>query len=623
MLTSIATVSISGNLESKLRAIANARFNGVEIFENDLLTSTASSRQIAALLRDLGLECTLFQPFRDFEGMPTQLRARTFDRLERKFDVMEELGARMLLVCSNVSPAALGERSRIVDDFRELGARAAKRGLRVGYEALAWGRHVNDHRDAWAIVREVDHPAVGLILDSFHSLARRIPVDSLREIDPRKVFIVQLADAPMVEMDYLSWSRHLRNMPGQGDLPVVDYVATLFELGYEGYLSLEIFNDRFRSTSSTNVAIDGHRSLTFLYDQVARRLAPSLTPEIPPRARVRGIEFVEFAANEEEAPHLGELFKHLGFTAVGRHRNKDVTRWRQNSINFVLNAEPDSFARAYDSMHGASVCALGLSVENLGSAMRRAEGLQVNRFSQPLGPGELVIPSVHAVGGSLIYFIEAGDEPHVWDSEFETSQRPPADGGAGLLRVDHIAQTMQHEEMLSWLLYYYALFDVAKMPLIEIADPVGLVQSQALQSSDGGLRLTLNSSPAMQTLSSRFLHGFHGAGVQHIALATADILSSAERLAELGLETLPIPQNYYEDLEARFGLDQTLLERLAKLNILYDRDTDGEYFQLYSRAFAKRFFFEFVERRDYRGYGAANAAIRLAAQSRYREDAER
>jgi 4-hydroxyphenylpyruvate dioxygenase len=127
----------------------------------------------------------------------------------------------------------------------------------------------------------------------------------------------------------------------------------------------------------------------------------------------------------------------------------------------------------------------------------------------------------------------------------------------------------------------------------------------------------------MQTLSSRFLHGFHGAGVQHIALATADILSSAQRLAELGLETLPIPQNYYEDLEARFGLDQTLLERLAKLNILYDRDTDGEYFQLYSRAFAKRFFFEFVERRDYRGYGAANAAIRLAAQSRYREDAER
>ena len=339
MRTSIATVSISGNLEGKLRAIARARFDGVEIFENDLLTSISSAREVAALMGDLGLECTLFQPFRDFEGMPDQLRPRIFERMERKFDVMQELGAKLLLICSNVSPAALADRARIVNDFRELGDRAVKRKLRVGFEALAWGRHVCDHREAWSIVKEVDHPAVGLILDSFHSLARQIPVASLLEIDPAKVFIVQVADAPLVQMDYLSWSRHLRNMPGQGELPIVDFVAALVERGYDGYLSLEIFNDRFRSTSASTVAVDGHRSLTFLYDSVARRLAPTLTPEIPPRARVRGVEFVEFAANEEETPKLEELFSHLGFTAVGRHRNKDVTRWRQNGINFVLNSE--------------------------------------------------------------------------------------------------------------------------------------------------------------------------------------------------------------------------------------------------------------------------------------------
>jgi 4-hydroxyphenylpyruvate dioxygenase len=437
------------------------------------------------------------------------------------------------------------------------------------------------------------------------------------------VFIVQLADAPVVEMDYLSWSRHLRNMPGQGELPIVEFVTTLLERGYDGFLSLEIFNDRFRSTSASTVAVDGHRSLTFLYDRVARHLAPAVVPEIPPRVRVRGVEFVEFAANEDEVPKLEQLFGQLGFAPVGRHRKKDVTRWRQNGINFVINAEPDSFARAYDSMHGASVCALGLSVENLASAVRRADGLQVSRFSQPLGPGELDIPSLHAVGGSLLYLMETGNESHIWESEFEMPTGRRSDGGVGLLRVDHIAQTMPHEEMLSWLLYYYALFDVSKAPLVEIADPLGLVQSQALHSADGGLRVTLNSSAAIQTLPSRFLQGFHGAGVQHIALATADIVRSATRLRELGLETLPIPRNYYEDLESRFGLDQAALEKLAELNILYDRDTDGEYFQLYSRAFAKRFFFEFVERRDYRGYGASNAAIRLAAQSRYRDDLER
>src|SRR6201999_4141825 len=127
-------------------------------------------------------------------------RPKVFERIERKFDLMQELGTDLLLVCSNVSPAALGDRARIVEDFRELGERAARRGLRVGYEALAWGRHVFDHRDAWSIVREADHPNIGLILDSFHSLARGIPNESLREIDPAKIFIVQLADAPLLQM---------------------------------------------------------------------------------------------------------------------------------------------------------------------------------------------------------------------------------------------------------------------------------------------------------------------------------------------------------------------------------------------------------------------------------------
>jgi 4-hydroxyphenylpyruvate dioxygenase len=623
MLTSIATVSLSGNLESKLRAIAQAGFEGVEIFENDLLTSSGSARDARALMSYLGLTCTLFQPFRDFEGMPSHLRPRVFERMERKFDVMQELGTDLLLVCSNVSPASLGERARIVDDFRELGERAAKRGLRVGYEALAWGRHVWDHREAWSIVREVDHPSIGLILDSFHSLARGIPVESLREIDPSKLFIVQLADAPRVQMDYLSWSRHLRNMPGQGELPLVDYVSALVERGYKGPLSLEIFNDRFRSGSASSVAVDGRRALDFLYDQVARRLAPRVTPVSPPRAHARGVEFIEFAANEDEATQLGQLFTSLGFSPAGKHRTKDVTRWRQNGISFVVNSEPESFARAYDGMHGASVCALGLSVDDVAGTLKRAEGLRIPRLNQRAEPDELSIPALLGVGGSLIYLMEAGTEANVWEREFENVSATPRPAGAGLLRVDHVAQTMQYEEMLSWLLYYESLFELVKSPSVQIADPLGLVQSQAIESPLGAVRFTLNGSSSTQTLSARFLRGFGGAGVQHIALATADIFATARRLRELGLATLPIPHNYYEDLEARFELDPVLLENLAEHGILYDRDTDGEYFQFYSRAFAKRFFFEIVERKGYRAYGTANAAIRLAAQSRYREDEAR
>jgi 4-hydroxyphenylpyruvate dioxygenase len=619
MFTSIATVSISGTLESKLRAISRAGFQGVEIFENDLLTSQKSACEIGALLRELGLQCTLFQPFRDFEGMPGNLRTRTFERMERKFDVMEELGTDLLLVCSNVSPASSGDRKQIVADFRELGERAAKRGLRVGYEALAWGRHVCDHRDAWSIVREVDHPAIGLILDSFHSLARKIPLESLRDIDPTRIFIVQLADAPLLEMDYLSWSRHFRNMPGQGDLPVTDFVTTLFDCGYRGVLSLEIFNDRFRAGSASSVALDGHRALTLLYDQVARRLAPRFAPELPKRAHARGVEFVEFAANETEVAQLEQMFTSLGFVRAGKHRSKDVTRWRQNGINFVINSEPDSFARAYDSMHGASICALGLNVENVTGALQRATGLQIGEFTQSVGPGEMRVPCIYGVGGSLIYLLEAGTESETWDRDFNPVNGSPHHG-AGLLRVDHIAQTMHHEEMLSWLLYYVSLFDVSKTAALQVPDPLGLVQTQTIESAEGGLRITLEGPASPQTLSARFLQGFHGAGVQHIALRTADIMASAKQLRELGLAVLPIPHNYYEDLEARFGLDSELLARLEEFNILYDRDNEGEYFQLVSRAFAKRFFFEIVERRGYQGVGAANAAIRLAAQSRYRDD---
>lgn len=624
MRTAIATVSISGALDAKLRAIAAAGFEGVEIFENDLLTyDGGTARDVGRMIRDLGLACTTFQPFRDFEGMPEPLRHRVFDRMERKFDVMEELGTDLLLVCSNVSPSALADRNRLIEDFQELGERAKARGLRVGYEALSWGRHVFDHRDAWSIVRDVNHPAIGLILDSFHSLARKVPIESLPDIDPAKIFLLQLADAPLLEMDPLSWSRHFRNLPGQGDLPVVAYVAALRARGFDGIWSLEIFNDRFRASPASTTAVDGMRSLRFLEDQVSRKILPRQPAPLPPSIACHGFEFIEFAANEEEVEPLSRLFAALGFSPMGRHRSKDVTRWNQHGINFVINSEPESFARAYDSVHGASVCALGISVDDVAGAMQRAQALSIGSFSQPVGPGELHIPCVRGVGGSLLYFMQSGEEQSVWNHEFISPVEQCSSRDAGLLRVDYVAQTMQYEEMLSWLLYYLALFDAVKTPQIEIADPLGLVYSQAVESRDRRFRITLNSSAAAQTLSSRFLQGFMGAGVQHIALATNDILGSARRLREYGLETLPIPPNYYEDLQARFGLDEPVIEQLAAHNILYDRDGEGEFFQLYSRAFAKRFFFEIVERRNYRAYGLANAAIRLAAQSRYRNDRAR
>lgn len=617
MKTSIATVSISGTLDAKLQAIADAGYDGAEIFENDLLSTHLSAREIGAMMRDLGLACTMFQPFRDLEGLPAEQRARAFDRLERKFDVMEELGTDLLLACSSCSPIAEGNRERIVADLADAGERAARRGLRIGYEALAWGRHINDHRDAWSIVRDVDHPAIGLVLDSFHSLSRRIPSSSIGDIRPEKLFIVQMADAPVLDMDLLQWSRHFRSMPGQGDFPLDDWAEAIRRIGYDGYWSLEIFNDRFRAGSAHGVALDGYRSLRLMQGGIAR--AASDASALPAKARPLGVEFIEFAASHEEAEALGGMLRPLGFRPTARHRTKDVTRWQQGGINIVVNCEPEGLAHSFDVVHGASVCAIGLAVEDVPAALARAEFLRVPRFEQAVAPGEWPIPSVRGVGGSLLYFVDAATREAMWAHEFPHALEPLPEAPL-LTSIDHIAQTMQYEEFLSWLLFYVALFDLEKTPQLEIADPMGLVQSQAVESADRSVRFTLNGSLAAQSLTSRFVQNYFGAGVQHVAFATGDAFAASESAASKGLERLAIPRNYHDDLEARWGLEGNLADRMAADDLLYDRDGEAEYFQFYSRAFARRVFFEVVERRGYEGYGAANAPIRLAAQARHKPD---
>ncbi|PWB57286.1 MAG: 3-keto-5-aminohexanoate cleavage protein [Bradyrhizobiaceae bacterium] len=617
METAIATVSLSGALNEKLAAIAAARFRGVEIFENDLLSFDGTPRDVRRMVADLGLEIVTFQPFRDFEGMPGVQRERAFARAERKLDVMQELGCDLLLVCSNVSPDSLGGIDRAAADLHALGERAAQRGLRIGFEALAWGRHIADYRDAWEAVRRAGHPAVGLVLDSFHTLVRGTDLRALRAIPADRIFLVQLADAPLLDMDYLSWSRHFRSFPGQGDLPVIDFMEGLQAIGFDGLVSLEIFNDQFRAGSPRSVAIDGHRSLIYLMDRLRARTGVAVAgfEPLPPRAACLGVEFIEFALEERGAAALEALLAGLGFHRAGVHKSKSVTRWRQGGINLVINTEKEGFAHSYYITHGASVCALGLKVDDAAATLDRARRLLDRPFRQAVGPGELEIPAVRGLGGSLIYFVDPKSElGAVWDIEFTPTAASGPD--AGLTAIDHVSQSMHYEEMLAWLLFYTSLLDVAKTPAQDVVDPGGLVKSQVVQSADGSLRIALNASQSPRTLSSRFLDEFFGSGVQHIALATRDIFATVARLAANGVRLLPIPENYYDDLAAKTELAPDLLARLQESNVLYDRDGDAEYFQAYTATFEDRFFFEIVERRGYRGFGAANAPIRLAAQAR-------
>ncbi len=469
-------------------------------------------------------------------------------------------------------------------------------------------------------MRRADHPNVGLILDSFHTLARKIDVNSIRSIPGDRIFLVQLADAPLIDMDPLYWSRHFRTMPGQGDLPVVDFMRAVADTGYDGVLSLEIFNDQFRGGSPKSISVDGHRSLLHLVDQV-RRGEPRLhvnVPDMPDRISVSGVEFVEFAADEDEAEELGGMFHRFGFRLAGRHISKDVTLWRQGGVNLVINTEREGFAHSSYIVHGTSVCDIGLKVEDAAATVERARALGAEPFGQPVGPGELTIPAIRGVGGGVMHFIDDKSElARVWEIEFRpvTDAEKPCD--CGLTAIDHVAQTMNYEEMLTWLLFYTSIFKTGKTPLVDVVDPAGLVRSQAIENDQGTLRITLNGAENRKTLAGHFFAESFGSAVQHIAFSCSDIFATVQALRANGFTPLAISGNYYDDVEARFGLDADLAGRLRAENILYDRDESGEYLQVYGPSYGDGFFFEIVERRGgYNGYGAANAPFRIAAQRR-------
>ncbi|WP_343501503.1 bifunctional sugar phosphate isomerase/epimerase/4-hydroxyphenylpyruvate dioxygenase family protein [Alloyangia pacifica] len=619
MKTAIATVSISGTLPEKLEAIAAAGFDGVEIFEQDFIAHDGGARDVGRMIRDHGLEIPLFQPFRDFECLPEPLRSKAFDRAKRKFDVMQELGTDLILICSSVHPRSLGGIKRAAGDLAELGEIARERGIRLGYEALAWGRHINDHRDAWEIVRQADHPNVGIILDSFHTLGRKLDPESIRAIPGEKIFFVQLADAPAIDMDLLYWSRHFRNMPGEGDLEVQRFMQAVMAAGYTGPISLEIFNDQFRGSNARATAQDGYRSLIALMDDV-RRAEPETRidlPAIPPRVRAEDVSFVEFAARDGEVETLTAMLRTLGFRNAAKHRNKAITLWQQGDVRIVVNSETEGHAAHVWNTRGLSVCDIGLQVSSAEDTVTRANALGSPTFSQPTGPGELAIPAIRGLGGSVLHFIDrTSGLDEVWDVEFDALPTE-THAGAGITHVDHLAQTMSYEDMLSWTLFYSTLFDMKKSPMVDVIDPDGLVRSQVVESAAGRLKITLNGAETHRTLAGRFLASTFGASVQHIALSTEDIFDTVARMGELGFEPLPIPGNYYDDLAARFDMPEGLLEKLRAGNILYDREGEAEFFQVYSRAFAGGMFFEIIQRGPgYKGFGGPNAPFRIAAQKR-------
>jgi len=598
MRKGIATVSVSGLLTDKLDAVAAAGFDGVEIFDNDLIASPRSPREIRSRCADLGLTIDLFQPVRDVEGVPPERFDAVLHRLRTKLGVMAELGADRLLACSNVGEDSVDDPDLTAEQLHRVGELAAEHGVSVAFEALAWGRHVNRVRQAWRAVVAADHPAVTLAVDTFHILSRGDDGAALEDVPGHRIGFLQVADAPLLDMNVLEWSRHFRCFPGQGTLDVTGVVAATLAAGYRGPLSLEVFSDVVREADPSVTAHDAMRSLVFLEDQLASVLsgpAQSSVLAAPPAPRRTDAAFLEITARVGDQTATG-LMGALGFRLHGRHRSKPVTWWRNGDAHLVLNE-----ANKDDPARGA---ALGVTAPPVETVAARAKALLWPSVDTTRGADEAALPGISSPSGWHIFLSEGAGEADHWQRDFDVVA---TDEPGALLGIDHVGLSISADQLNEEVGFFRTLFDLRPGQVEEFMEPHGRLRSRALRPAAGDLRFVLNVEEGRPS-SPPF-------GLNQVAFRCADVVSTVESMRALGLPLMPVPENYYVDLDARFALKPDLLDLLRGHHLLYDRVGHAELLHAYTPVLATGFYVELLERRGgYDGYGSASTHVRLAAQ---------
>jgi 4-hydroxyphenylpyruvate dioxygenase len=248
------TATFGGKLPTKLKAIKEAGFVSTEFWPRDLFEHAEGPEIAIDLLRQTGLGVSAYQALRNFEGSRESVMPLKLEIARQMMDQMALVGARTLVLCSNTDPGSSGDRSVCAAHLRQLGELAASRGLRVAYETLSWGHWINDYRDAWSLIQDVAHPSVGLLLDSFHLFVRQTPLQEIERIGAEHIFLVELADLVHANMSPIETSRSYRLFPGEGVGPIAQFLDRVAQTGYDGVLSLEIFNAHHAAQDPGDVA---------------------------------------------------------------------------------------------------------------------------------------------------------------------------------------------------------------------------------------------------------------------------------------------------------------------------------------------------------------------------------
>ena len=432
---------------------------------------------------------------------------------------MERLGADMMLVCSNVSQAAIDDDALAAAQLHALAERAAEHGIRIAYEALAWGRHVRDYDHAWRIVEAGDHPNLGTCLDSFHILSRGADPSGIRDIPGEKIFFLQLADAPQLVMDVLQWSRHYRCFPGQGGFDLAAFLGHVLATGYAGPLSLEVFNDVFRQADPRRMAVDAMRSLLLLEE------AAGLTAcRRPPRCAATRSS--SSPSRADAAADVGAAADRDGLPArrpAPQQARPAVAPWRHPHPRQPRGRRAAAAADRRDRGR-----------ERRPAALRRARRARCSRPLLPRerGPGEADLSAIAAPDGTSVFFCrtDAGDADS-WLADFLTAGPPGDAARGGVAGIDHVALSQPFDYFDEAALFYRSVLGLELHDGDELAAPDGLVRSRAARDADGSVRFAL-SVP---------LVGNGGSELQHVALASDDVFAAARAMRDRGVPLLPIP----------------------------------------------------------------------------------
>ncbi|HJW56397.1 MAG TPA: 4-hydroxyphenylpyruvate dioxygenase [Burkholderiaceae bacterium] len=336
-----------------------------------------------------------------------------------------------------------------------------------------------------------------------------------------------------------------------------------------------------------------------------------------------GFEFIEYAAPDPKA--LGALFEQMGFTAIAKHRHKDVTLYRQGEINFIINAEQDSFAQRFARQHGPSICAIAFRVNDAAYAYRRALELGAWGFDNRTGPMELNIPAIKGIGDSLVYFVDrwrgkesakgvssgAIGDISIYDVDFVAIPGAEANPkGDGLTYIDHLTHNVHRGRMKEWAEFYERLFNFREIRYFDIEGKLTGLKSKAMTSPCGKIRIPINESSDDRSQIAEYLDLYHGEGIQHIALGTSDIYATVEGMKARQVAFQDTIETYYDLVDRRLPDHGERLEDLKRLRILIDGNSNATHrellLQIFTQTLIGPIFFEIIQRKGDQGFGEGN-----------------